>query len=178
METIVVEREYDQPLTADRLHAAAADARWCLENNRVNALYSYLAGDGRRLFCVFRAPDAESVRRSLRQLEGSHPNRAWTAALIEPPSTGATAARPPALALVERSWDEPVAFEEVEALEESGASCLELHRVRFLRTYFSNDRRRMLCLYAAPDAESVRLTQAKIGMPFDDVWPVTLVSHT
>jgi len=28
----------------------------------------------------------------------------------------------------------------------------------------------MICMYHAPDAESVRLAQRQAGMPIDDVW--------
>lgn len=72
--------------------------------------------------------------------------------------------------VVERSFDEPVEFAAIQALEDRGAWCLEEHRVRFVRTWFSKDRRRMVCLYEAPDAESVRIAQRKAGMPLDRVW--------
>jgi hypothetical protein len=42
--------------------------------------------------------------------------------------------------------------------------------VKFARTFFSADRRRMVCLYQAPDAESVRLAQREAAMPLDAVW--------
>ena len=72
--------------------------------------------------------------------------------------------------LVSRSFDRPADFAEIQAIEDAGAGCLEIHRVRFVRTYFSTDQRRMLCLYAAPDAESVRIAQREAGMPVDRVW--------
>jgi len=76
--------------------------------------------------------------------------------------------------LVERSFPQPVAFEDVRA---RGASCLEAHRVRFLRSYFSRDRRRMVCLYEAPDAESVRFAQEKAGVPYETAWTARVVEH-
>jgi hypothetical protein len=79
--------------------------------------------------------------------------------------------------VVERSFDRPVAFEEIQALEERGAGCLEAHGVRFLKTYFSRDRRHMYCLYEAPDAESVRLAQQKAGVPFDEAWTARIIRH-
>ena len=79
--------------------------------------------------------------------------------------------------VVERSFDQPVAFEDLQAIEERGAWCLEAHGVRFERTYFSRDRRRMVCVYEAPDAESVRLAQQKAGMPFADAWSARIVQH-
>lgn len=176
METVVVERAFPEPLTEEGLRADAAAARGCFAANRVAPHHSYLSLDGSRLVCVFQSPDAESVRRCLRQLGDPMTGRAWTAAVIEPPAP-ASGAPQAALALVARSWEQPVAFEEVQAREDAGAWCLDVHRVRFRRTYFSPDRRRMLCLYGAPDAESVRLAQSTIGMPFDDVWPVRLVVY-
>jgi hypothetical protein len=79
--------------------------------------------------------------------------------------------------VVERSFGEPVAFEDLQAIEDRGARCLEAHRVRFLMTYFSRDRRRMVCLYEAPDAESVRLAQEKAGMPFERAWTARLLEY-
>lgn len=72
--------------------------------------------------------------------------------------------------LVEREFDEPVDFGGIQALEDRGAWCLQLHQVTFVRTWFARDRRRMICLYEAPDAESVRLAQRKAGMPVTCVW--------
>jgi hypothetical protein len=79
--------------------------------------------------------------------------------------------------VVERSFAEPVAFEDIQALEDRGGWCLEAHGVRFLKTYFSRDRRRMICLYEAPDAESVRLAEGKAGMPFESAWATQVIHH-
>jgi acyl-CoA dehydrogenase len=37
-------------------------------------------------------------------------------------------------------------------------------------SFFAADRKRMLCLYHAPDAESVRLVQRESALPFNAVW--------
>jgi hypothetical protein len=72
--------------------------------------------------------------------------------------------------LVERSFADPVALADVQALEDANQWCLDVREVRFVRTYFSRDRRRMLCLYQSPDAESVRAAQREAGLPVDRVW--------
>lgn len=54
--------------------------------------------------------------------------------------------------------------------ENAAAWCLEEHRVRFVRSYFSKDRRAMFCEYDAPDAEAVRTAQRTAGMPFERVY--------
>lgn len=78
------------------------------------------------------------------------------------------------LVVVERTFSESVDFEAIEAMEARVGWCLEQHRVRFLRSYLSNDGRRMLCLYEAPDAESVREVNRIGGLPFDSVWTATV----
>jgi hypothetical protein len=80
--------------------------------------------------------------------------------------------------VVERSFPEPVAFEDLQAMEDRGAGCLEAHGVSFLRTYLSRDRRRMVCLYEAPDAEAVRIAQGKAGLPFDRAWAARVIRHS
>jgi hypothetical protein len=52
--------------------------------------------------------------------------------------------------------------------------CLDLYRVRWIRSYWSADRRRMICEYEAPDAESVRAAQQEAQARFDRVWAADL----
>jgi hypothetical protein len=82
------------------------------------------------------------------------------------------------MVVVERSFAEPVAFEDIQAIEKRGAGCLDSHGVRFLKSYFSRDRRRMICLYEAPDAESVRLAERKAGVPFEKAWTARPLRHS
>jgi|KBSSwiStaDraftv2_1062776.scaffolds.fasta_scaffold135280_2 hypothetical protein len=72
--------------------------------------------------------------------------------------------------LVERRFEQPVELKDIQAQEGEGSWCLDAHNVRFLKSFFSKDRRRMLCLYEAPDAESVRLAEAQAKLPFDSAW--------
>jgi hypothetical protein len=77
------------------------------------------------------------------------------------------------LVIVERSFEEPVVTGDLAAREREFGWCLEQHRVRFLRTYVSKDRKRMLCFYEAPDAETVREVQRTANMPVDRIWSAT-----
>jgi len=72
--------------------------------------------------------------------------------------------------IVERSFDEPVSFQEVQDREDAVAWCMDLHEVRFVRSFFSTDGRRMVCLYEAPDAEAVRIANRQAGNPYDRIW--------
>jgi hypothetical protein len=61
VEHVVLERIFDEPLTADDVRRMASEMS-CLELYRVKPVRSYLMPDGRRLVCVFQAPDAEALR--------------------------------------------------------------------------------------------------------------------
>lgn len=160
---LFLERAFETPLTArDVLERGAATA-WCFEMYRLNWMASFLAAGGQTLVCWLRAPDIESARQALRKA-GADARRLWSGTVHE----GAASERENVM--VARSFDVPVSLEEIQAREDAASWCLEAHNVRFSRTFFSLDRKRMLCLYEAPDAESVRLAQREAGMPFDAVW--------
>jgi hypothetical protein len=72
--------------------------------------------------------------------------------------------------IVERKFEDPETYDELQAQEDRFAWCLEQHRVTFIRSYFSKDRRRMICEYEAPDAEAVREVQRTAAMPFERIW--------
>ncbi len=124
---------------------------------------SFLAADHSRMLCHFSAVDAESVRLALRR-SGLTEARVWSGTVHDSPNQGAISV------VVERSFEAPEHMQRLQAMEDAAAWCLDLHNVVFLRSFFASDRRRMLCLYQAPDAESVRLTQRQAQMPFDDIW--------
>ncbi len=163
MTHVFVERTYRLPLTQRDVFALAEGGGECMLMHRVEWQESLLASDGQRMFCHFVAPDAESVRTAFRQV-GEAFNALWAGTLHRAPELC------PANVVVERSFPEPVSLEAIQAIEDGHAWCLEAHHVRFSRTAFSADRRRMICLYQAPDAESVRLAQREAGMPLERVW--------
>jgi hypothetical protein len=170
MTEVFVESHWEPPLSdtdLERMHESSAG---CLNIHRVSWNGSLLSADGRDLFCHFLAPDAESVRIALRQA-CSPGGSVWAGTVHDAPGfTDEELVR--ANVLVSRVFEQPVAFQEIRALENAGAGCLEEQRVRFVRTFFSTDRRRMICLYHAPDAESVRIAQREAKMPVERVWAV------
>jgi len=168
MTDIFVERRWDKGLSEADMQAMFEGAGDCLALRRCDWKGSLLSTDGRDLLCHFCAPDAESVRIALTQA-GSPRGSVWTGTIHDAPGfTAADLAR--TNVLVSRRFDGPADFGEIQALEDAGKGCLETHRVRFVRTCFSTDRTRMMCLYQAPDAESVRIAQREAGMPVDRVW--------
>lgn len=81
-----------------------------------------------------------------------------------------------ATVVVERSFETPIDFETLQEMEDRFSWCLEENGIRFVHTYFSLDRRRMTCIYDAPDAEAVRRVSDRAKMPYDRIWSATV--HT
>ena len=162
MSDVVMLREFEQPLDKEAFYDMARDALGCLDIYRTEWRESFMAADGSRLLCRFQAPDSEAVR-LLSRGDRATCKLVWTGEVHE-------AAPGDVSVVVERSFDDAVALADVQALEDAVSWCLEQYRVTFVRTVFSSDRKRMLCMYRAPDAESVRRTQVQGGLPFDRIW--------
>ena len=77
--------------------------------------------------------------------------------------------------IVERSFDPALTAEDLAATEERMAHCLDLYDVKWLRSYWSTDRKRMICEYEARDTESVRNVQREAGAKFERVWTADLL---
>ena len=72
--------------------------------------------------------------------------------------------------IVERTFPEPLGGDELQAVEERMKPCLDLYGVRWIRSYWSSDHRRMICEYEAADVASVRSVQREAGAQFDRAW--------
>lgn len=152
----------------------AIDASDCFSMHRVRWHVSHLAMDGHKMICRFSAPDMESARIAMRRSEMDE-RKLWRGIVYDAPGIDEQDVDS-ANVLVERSFEEPVAFQHIQDLEEAGIGCLESRDVRFIRSYFSHDQTRMICLYEAPDAESVRQAQREAGVPFNDAWTFRAIS--
>ncbi|MCC7425528.1 MAG: DUF4242 domain-containing protein [Alphaproteobacteria bacterium] len=177
MSLVIVERSFPAPITGDDLLAQDRRLGWCFSAYNVRPLLHCLAKDGMRVLCALDAPDAEAVRQAGGKAGMKMPDRLWAGELFGPAGSIAeaiallvAAARDGTLAVVERSFATPVLFNDVQAIEDAASWCFSLHRVAFLASFFARDRRRMACLYAAPDADAVRQANSKGAMPFDRVW--------
>ena len=80
MEHILVERYFDFPQDYDSFPGLSVRAPWCYEQYRLSYWGSYVSLKGDKIFCHFRAPDAESFRIPNRQHD-VHFNSAWAASL-------------------------------------------------------------------------------------------------
>jgi hypothetical protein len=77
--------------------------------------------------------------------------------------------------IVERVFTEPVTDADLLAMAERASGCYESLRVRRIRSYMSLDRKRMVCEYEAPDAESVRRASDTARIPYVHVWTAHVI---
>lgn len=173
MTDLFLERRFRRPMTPERVIEQALEAYECLDMHRVRWEASYLAAGGSRMICWFRAPDAESARIALRGINADL-SVLWPGAVYDKPGSDASDIER-AKVLVERSFEGGASLQDIQAIEDAGAHCLEIRDVSFKRTFHSLNGERMICLYDAPDAESVREAQREAGVPFDDAWAFELV---
>lgn len=167
MTEVLCERHWEQPLTEADITRMIERGSGCLGLHRVKWNRSLLATDGREQLCHFSSADAESVRLALQTL-GAPRGNVWACTVRDAP--GLT---PDELALANvlvSSRFEALVVGEALMPEGEGAACLRTHRVRCVRTYLATDRRRMVSLWRAPDAESVRIALREAGAPVERVW--------
>jgi Nickel responsive protein SCO4226-like len=160
---LFLERTFETPLTAEGVRALANGSAWCYQMYNVDWCGSFLAADGRKMLCWFAAPDTESARQALRK-SGADTQLFWAGTVHGGPEPVTPNV------LVERSFAEPVVYAQIQARARAGQWGLQAHRIELAHSFFAFDRRRMLCLYQAPDAESVRVAQREAAMPIDAVW--------
>ena len=178
MTEVVLIRRFENPIGADYLDAATTTLGWCRDLYGVTPRLHFLARDGQRCACIFGAPDAEAVRNVIRAGNRGEPEALWACTIH--PGVGDDGRSDPGdaartLVVVERSFDAPMRFDDLRPVEDRNIACLQLHDARFARSYFATDRRRMLCLYLAPDAEAVRRANRIAGLPFQRAWPAQVV---
>jgi len=167
MTEVLVESHWEEPLTDADVGRMIEDGSGCLALHRVHRNRSLLSFDGRELLCHFSSADAESVRLSLRALSAPR-GTLWACTVHDAPGfTDDELAQ--ANVLVSSKFEAPVAFEELPS-QGDGAVCLRNHRVRVVRTFVSTDRRRMIFLCRAPDAESVRIALRETKAPAERIW--------
>jgi hypothetical protein len=165
---LFLERTYDEPLTPADVLAGGRESAQCFDLHRVRWHGSFLALDGRRMVCAFSAPDMESARLALRDPD-TDLSRLWSGTVY----AGNNSIEPNIV--VERSFAAPSRYEDIKALGDAKAWCFETYDVKYSHTYFSLDRKRMLCFYSAPDTEAVRSVQREAGAPFSMVWTCSLI---
>lgn len=82
-----------------------------------------------------------------------------------------------AILVLEHTFEQPMTPEELNDSAKRLDQCLEAHGARWMRSYLSRDRKRMICEFEAADAEQVRESARSAGIPFDRCWPAELFAR-
>jgi hypothetical protein len=159
-------RPIDPPVAPTDLEAMSRYAAGCFDLHRVDWLYSFLAADGRRMLCWYRAPDAESARIALRQL-GADMKAVWPGTII-----GDHKAGPPlsdAGMLAEFCFEEPQSNDAVEA-KISDAAMFGRHGVIFVRGFVSTCGTRMAGLFRSQREAQLRSALEDVELSAGAIW--------
>ena len=79
--------------------------------------------------------------------------------------------------IVEQTFAPPLTDEEHGRIGQRLDKCAEAYGARWMRSYLSTDRRRMVCEFEAPDAEAVRSSYRSAGVAFERVWTAELYAR-
>jgi hypothetical protein len=123
--------------------------------------------DGRRLLALLDGASPDAIERVRRNVGGQ--TLVWQANAMASAFPGALGPGK-CQVVVERRFDSPASTEWVRAGQNRCAPCLSVHRARLIGSYLSVDQRRMLCLFEANDAESLRQASRSMGLPVARIW--------
>ncbi|HEY5756857.1 MAG TPA: nickel-binding protein [Steroidobacter sp.] len=79
--------------------------------------------------------------------------------------------------IVERTFETPLTESALHAVEGRMKPCLDIYGVRWIRSYWSGDHRRMICEYEAADIASVRNVQREAGAQYDHAWAAEVLGE-
>jgi hypothetical protein len=78
------------------------------------------------------------------------------------------------LFIVEEQFDPPINADGLNGYEEALSPCLKTYDVKWVSSYVGRDGARCVCVFEAPDAESVRRSYREANVPFQfKVWGAT-----
>lgn len=135
----------------------------CSNLHRVFWCESFVASEGRRRICHFRAPDAESVRLAFRRT-GVTVDKIWTGTVHD----GFEAAT--ADIVVERDFLPPFPTDAKNALEVVQTGWLEPHGLKLARAVVSFNRGRVICICESPGGRAVQPDAFEEHTPPGIVW--------
>ena len=176
MTRVMVERSFEMPVAFEDIQAIEETGAWCLEAHQVVFIKTFFSVDRRRMLCLYEAPDAESVRLAEKKAQVPF-DCAWSCRALQTPAGSASAPSTSATRIpvvVERQFDRPYSADDVQNMVRSSAWCFDQHRTRYVESYLAQDGFRMVCLFEAPDMESVRFVNRTLRFPVRRLWTTTV----
>lgn len=77
--------------------------------------------------------------------------------------------------ILERSFDPPLTDGRFAELSERLMPCLDRNGITWVRSHLSRDRRRLICLFEAPDAGVVRSALRQARLEHERVWSADIL---
>ena len=72
--------------------------------------------------------------------------------------------------VVERQFSPALTMSDIAAMERESHWCMDTYRIKRLESFFANDGEHLICVYEAPDVESVRRANETAGLPYTRSW--------
>jgi hypothetical protein len=160
---VFVQRRFDAADTRGRERPDSARLEPCLDLHGIRCEQSYLARDGQRILCHFRAPDAESLRIALR-VSGIDYDALWTGAVSH--FAGAASL----VLVVERTFERALTSEQERACRAALARQLLALGVKPARVLLSRSRKRLLWLCRAETPETLAAAESGLAGQGFEVW--------
>jgi Nickel responsive protein SCO4226-like len=82
-----------------------------------------------------------------------------------------------AILVLEHTFDSAVTEDILNDNAKRMDRCLEAYGARWMRSYLSKDRKRMICEFEAADAEQIRASARAAGVAFDRCWTADVYSR-
>lgn len=161
-------RPIDPPIGPADVDRMAQHAGSCFNLHRVDWVQSYLAADGGRMLCWYRAPDAESVRIALRQL-GSDMNAVWAGTVGRDGAAAADYSLDECV-VVEISLDEPPKSKRLNELRDAISDALRNAGLGLAQSFTSTNGTRLVCIVRAKNDASVKSAIIEAGLAPSSVW--------
>jgi hypothetical protein len=175
MTIVVVQRTIPDGHALDVSAERGVRPAWWKDAEGVTFTRSYVSADRTRTVCLYEAVEAERVARSHRDA-GWPFDHVWAARsyrdLLGVPMLAEPGER--SIIVVERQYPGPVTIEAMARLAEKAQWCYDTYGIDLIDSLLRDDQRGSVCLYAAPDAESVRRANRAAEQPFDRAWPATV----
>lgn len=160
MATFVLERVHDADITLPEVVAAHRRRGRHLLDLGIGPLAHAVDATAHRSVSIYHGPDLQAVRRFTEDIFPKAQSELWLASTNREDGPAAflrsvDAAGPGALALVDKHFPVEVEIGVPANNFDPDDWCLNVHGVRYLHSHLDPSRRRMVCLYAAVDVETV-----------------------
>jgi hypothetical protein len=173
MSLAIVETQYDEPLTFDRMNEEEDRLVPCLADRYAIWRYSLLSDDRCRTICTYEARDAESVRVAHHKAKVFF-SRIWAGEILEPENDQPQPLINPRI-VMEATYS-ALSQEEWSEIQHQLLHCYSEQGIEWLRAYLSLDRTTAVWELQAPNVESVQAAHQKGKIACDRIWSAKLLN--